>query len=66
MNVLKLKSLRVELGLNQKEFAKVVGIKYDTYQKKEQKGNFTFDEACRIIDVANNGGMNIKLEELRA
>jgi len=66
MDVLKIKQIRAGLGLTQKEFAGVVGIGYDAYVKKEPKGSFTFDEACRIVDAANNGGIKVTLEELRA
>ncbi len=49
-----LRILRAELNLSQKEFAKLIGMPFSTYQKKETGTSpITLNEAYKISQVAN-------------
>lgn len=49
----KIYMLRKELGLTQPEVAKLMGMKYDTYAKKECNGNITFDFVFKWAKTLN-------------
>ncbi len=55
MNLAKLKGLRVEKGLTQKEFADAIGMPLSTYCSKEQgKSDFKVEEVniiCAFFQV---------------
>lgn len=50
----KLRILRIELGLTQKEFAELINMPLSTYRKKERgETNFTLEEAYLIANAAS-------------
>lgn len=56
----KVKAVRVELGLTQKEVAKLMEMPTSTYRKKEQGyTEFTISEALKVSSILNK-----KIEEI--
>ena len=53
MDKLKVVAIRANLGLSQKEFAKMLDIPLSTYQLKEQgKSPWKYKEIVRIAEIA--------------
>lgn len=49
-----LRVIRAELGVSQKEFAKMINMPFSTYQKKESgRSQFTLEEAYIISSMLN-------------
>ena len=50
---LRIKKIRKQCKFTQKDIAKLFGMKYDTYSKKEHHGNFTGEELLLLADCLN-------------
>ncbi|MFN1873250.1 helix-turn-helix transcriptional regulator [Clostridioides difficile] len=58
----KLKAVRVEIGLTQKQLAELINMPLSTYRKKEQEQTqFTIKEASKIAYVLNKNPTEIFL-----
>ncbi|HBG3820377.1 TPA: helix-turn-helix transcriptional regulator [Clostridioides difficile] len=56
----KLKAVRVEIGLTQKQLAELINMPLSTYRKKEQEQTrFTIKEASKIAYVLNKNPTEI-------
>ncbi|HAU5225091.1 TPA: helix-turn-helix transcriptional regulator [Clostridioides difficile] len=56
----KLKAVRVEIGLTQKQLAELINMPLSTYRKKEQgQTQFTIKEASKIAYVLNKNPTEI-------
>lgn len=56
----KLKAVRVEIGLTQKQLAELISMPLSTYRKKEQgQTQFTIKEASKIAHVLNKNPTEI-------